>query len=71
MRKCYETRNFSGTAGLIEEAQSMANRMESGLDTQKDIKRMIDERTELKKELKELREEVQELKPKEEKKQDD
>lgn len=31
MRNCVETSNFSGLSGLIEEAQSYANRMENGL----------------------------------------
>lgn len=58
MRKCYETRNFSGIMGLIEEAQSMANRMEAALydkhdmqAVQKKIKELKKERDELKKEL--------------------
>lgn len=58
MRKCYETRNFSGIMGLIEEAQSMGNRMEASLydkhdmlAVQKKIKELKKERDELKKEL--------------------
>ncbi len=31
MRKMYETRNFSGLMGAIEDAQRMASRMEAGL----------------------------------------
>lgn len=31
MRSCYKSRNFSHLLGLIEEAQTMANRMEAGL----------------------------------------
>jgi len=37
MRKCNETKNFSYLEGLIEEAQSMANRMENGLGKKKQI----------------------------------
>jgi len=58
MRKCYETRNFSGIMGLIEEAQMMGNRMEASLydkhdmlAVQKKIKELKKERDELKKEL--------------------
>ena len=38
MRKANETRNYSYLEGLIEEAQSMANRMESAIFDMKDIK---------------------------------
>ena len=38
MRKCYETRNFSGFDGLIEELQTMCNSMEAGLSDVKDLK---------------------------------
>lgn len=36
MRKCYKTRNFSHLLGLIEEAQTLANRMEAGLGEKRD-----------------------------------
>lgn len=39
MRQCHETRNFSYLLGLIEEAQSMANRMEAALYDQSDLDR--------------------------------
>jgi polyhydroxyalkanoate synthesis regulator phasin len=55
IRDCYKTRNFSYLPGLIEEAQSMSNRMESALWDQKDAKR-------LREEVKELRQEVKDLK---------
>ena len=38
LRQCYKTRNFSYMPGLIEEAQSMANRMEAALWDQNDFK---------------------------------
>lgn len=38
MRKCFETRNFSGFGGLIEELQTMCNSMEAGLSDLKDLK---------------------------------
>lgn len=36
MRACHKTRNYSGLMGLIEEAQSLASRMEAGLQERKD-----------------------------------
>lgn len=54
MRKLYETRNFSALLGLIEESQSMANRMEAKLYTIKDIDRAEEVRKRLKKEIQEL-----------------
>ena len=38
MRKCHETYNFAPMLGLIEEAQSMANRMEAALFEQEDYR---------------------------------
>ena len=38
MRTCLKTMNFSYLPGLIEEAQTMANRMENGLQQQKDLR---------------------------------
>ncbi|KKK47500.1 hypothetical protein LCGC14_3154540, partial [marine sediment metagenome] len=55
MRDCYKTRNFAYLLGLIEEAQYMANRMESTLSDKKDIKRMYKERSELYEEIEKLR----------------
>ena len=40
MRRCYKTRNFSYLLGLIEEAQSLAERMESSLYDKKDYTRL-------------------------------
>jgi len=37
MRKCNETRNFSYLPGLIEEAQTMVNRMEARLEDYADL----------------------------------
>ena len=54
MRKCYETRNFSGINGLIEEAQDMGDRMESALQEQKGYRHYRDEKNRLKKEAKEI-----------------
>lgn len=62
MRKLYETRNFSGLLGLIEEVQTLVNRMEAGLRDYKDAGYNEDRIAEIKKELKELRKEKKELK---------
>lgn len=42
MRKCYKTRNFSHLCGLIEESQTLANRMEAALGERKDYQRWHD-----------------------------
>lgn len=55
MRDAYRTRNFSYLLGLIEELQSMVNRMEAGLDTKRDL-------TDLQAEVKKLRHEKRKLK---------
>lgn len=55
MRKANETRNFSYLLGLIEEAQSMASRMEAALWTQHDIKSLEEKKKSLKEEVKKLR----------------
>lgn len=62
MRQCWETRNFAYIKDLIEEAQSMANRMESGLSDQHDLQEMHEEWTKLRAEIKALRKERDELK---------
>jgi hypothetical protein len=54
MRKAYETRNFSYLPGLIEEAQSLANRMESKLWDQHDFTRTQEEHKRLKEEIKKM-----------------
>ena len=54
MRKCHKTRNFAYLDSLIEEVQSLANRMEAKLWDQKDYEHMMERRDELKREIKEL-----------------
>lgn len=61
MRKLYETRNFSGLLGLVEEAQTMANRMEAKLYTAKDIQYGEDIKANLKKEIAALKAKKDEL----------
>ena len=60
MRKCCETGNYSYLPGLIEEAQSMGNKMEAKLEDVKDLKRVREN-------LKELHIEYNELYTKKEK----
>ena len=61
MRKCSETGNYSYLLGLIEEVQTMGNRMEAALEGNNDIesgRRIVKE---LKNEIEELREKKDEL----------
>ena len=59
MRSCNETKNYSYLLGLIEEAQSMANKMESKIDLIKDFeelkeqcKNLAERKNDLKKDIK-------------------
>jgi len=61
MRKCVKTLNFSYLLGLIEEVQTLANRMETRLFEIKDYERLHEEIRDLKKKKKKLEEEVEEL----------
>jgi len=58
MRKAEETKNFSYLLGLIEEVQSLANRMEAALWTQHDITRLEKTKKQLKEEVKKLEEQT-------------
>ena len=60
MRKQYETRNFAGLLGLIEEAQSMGNRMEAALSDQKSYKTLTDRQHKLGKHLKKVNKSLKE-----------
>lgn len=64
MRKTLETRNFSYLLGLIEEAQTLANRMEAGLADKHDVEYMEKRKKELKAEIKILKEEKESIKGK-------
>ena len=55
MRECVKTLNFSYLLGLIEEAQSLANRMESRLYDMKEHDRLLDDIRDLKKKKKNLK----------------
>jgi hypothetical protein len=61
MRKAVSTLNFSYMSGLIEEAQSLANRMEAGLGDKNDVANYTLERRKLKAEIKQLRAEKERL----------
>lgn len=58
MRKCSETKNFSYLPGLVEEAQSMADSMESALTNNKDIKEGRAEIKELKAKYRKLKQKI-------------
>ncbi len=62
MRKCVKTLNFAALLSLIEEVQTMANRMEAALSDKKDIAEMQAERAKLKVEIKALRKKKKEAK---------
>ena len=61
MRACTKTMNFSYLIGMIEEAQTLANRMEARLYEMKDFERLHEEIRALKKKKKKLEEKVEEL----------
>ena len=61
MRDCVKTTNFSYLPGLIEEAQSLANRMEAHLYEIKDFNRLHKDIKALKKKKKKLEEKVEEV----------
>lgn len=67
MRKSFKTYNFAGIPGLIEEAQTMANRMEAGLWDQNDYEHLRKITKKLEKRRKKLEDEVDKLEQKKEK----
>ena len=54
MRECHKHRNFSYLPGLIEEAQTMANRMECGLQDRSSLRYVQKEAKKLRREVKRL-----------------
>ena len=60
MRGCVKTVNFSYLLGLIEEAQTLANRMESRLYDMKDYDHLLDDIRDLRKKKKNLEKIVKE-----------
>ena len=61
MRDCFKSRNFAYLLGLIEEVQSMANRMEAGLSDKNDLEEMKNDRKRMNAELKTLQREIDKL----------
>ena len=58
MRSCNETKNYSYLLGLIEEAQSMGNKMESKIDLINDFEELKDKYKELEEQKNELKKEI-------------
>ena len=58
MRSCNETKNYSYLLGLIEEAQAMANKMESKIDLINDFEELKDKYKELGERKNELKKEI-------------
>ena len=66
MRKAYESRTYVLIPGLIEEAQSMVNRMEAALYDKSDMRYTLKTMKKLKKEKKALQDEIELLEDKKE-----
>ena len=64
MRTCTKTLNFAVIPSLIEEVQTMANRMEMALSDMKDLQSLKDNINEKKEELKELEKKIAKKKKK-------
>ena len=62
MRKTYESRNFAGLLGLIEEVQTMGNRMEAAIDNKNNYESYRKQAKKAEEELEELRDEIDKLK---------
>ena len=58
MRKCNETHNFSYLLGLIEEAQSMGNKMDAALQDRNDLITLSERKAELEQQVKDLRKNI-------------
>ena len=64
MRTCTKTLNFAVIPSLIEEVQTMVNRMEMALSDMKDLETLKDDIHEKKEELKVLQKEIAKKKKK-------
>ena len=62
MRTAHETNNYSYLLGLIEEVQSMANRMEAGLWDQTEVDGLRKEHSKLKQDINNLEQKKSKLK---------
>ena len=58
IRTCHDTRNYSYLTSLVEEAQTMGNRMEASLYDKYDYNRLKEQIRKLKKKKKKLEKEV-------------
>lgn len=58
MRDCHKTRNYAILLSLIEEAQSMGNRMEAGLADVSDLREIREEVSDARKNLKEVKKSI-------------
>jgi len=58
LRTCHESRNYGNLLGLVEEAQTMANRMETALSYKRDIREWELEARELGKKIDAMQEEA-------------
>jgi len=61
IRSLDKTKNYGPLLGLVEELQVMGNRMESALADQKDLIKLQQRTSELRREYKNLKKEVEEL----------
>ena len=68
MRTSVKTLNFAMIPSLIEEVQTMANRMEMALEDMKDLKTLKDEIVDKKEELETLKDEIKKIEKKKKKK---
>ena len=66
LRKCHETRNYAILLSLLEELQTLGNRMEAHLYDVKDLKSLHEDISTLKKKRRELVKEVEKLEPEDE-----
>ena len=71
MRACFKTRNFASLSGLIEETQSMGNKMEAKLNDIADVKRYTEQRKDLYNEVGQLQKDIEKLEQKREDLKDD
>ena len=68
MRTSVKTLNFAMIPSLIEEVQTMANRMEMALEDMKDLKALKEEIVDKKEELEKLKDKIRKIEKKKKKK---
>ena len=68
MRTSVKTLNFAINPTLIEEVQTMANRMEMALEDMKDLKALKEEIVDKKEELEKLKDKIRKIEKKKKKK---